>query len=88
MSYNPRTTYLEKTPWIRLTYLFSDGDADRLGFGVMIFSCTQCGDFKPIKFEDMGDLEQDVLGEHGHPLLRAERDRFQRAHVHESSPEK
>ena len=81
--YEPVTMTLPKTPWIRLTYLFSDDDVVRLGFGVLVFSCIKCGGFENLKYENIEELEKDVLGDHGHPELRAARDKFQRLHIHD-----
>lgn len=78
--YEPRTMILDGMPWVRLTYLFHDTDGDRLGFGVCVFSCVECGEVEFVKYGTMKEIEMDVLGDHGHPELRATRDRFQRAH--------
>lgn len=39
-----RTTQLEDTPWVHLTYLFDDETMDETGRGACVMSCHGCGD--------------------------------------------
>ncbi len=85
MTYDPITKPFPRTPWVRVTFLFHDDDVVRLGVGTMIFFCIKCGAFKPETYKDLSDMQKDVLGSHGHPIIRAARDRFQLEHLHQPS---
>lgn len=78
------TTGLVLSPWVRLTYLFTDETVDKLGHGTLVFSCHKCGDAKLYHYKAPLPLKQavEVYGENGDPEARKTRDAYEEAHLH------
>ena len=80
----PITIKLAGSPWVRLTYLFDDGDSDRLGFATVVLSCLKCGGSQLLTYKAPVPIDQveEVYGEHGDPAARHVRDLYEQAHQH------